>query len=152
MCYTGCRLAEFCIQAYLTKSSFKKETSFSHHSIVCCQDMVSLDTAARRRKRERDRENQRQKRLRERDNVDELKRKNVSLEHELRFLRDGSDRAVQELLETVKFLRQKDEVLTKKLKRVDEFIKTWSAEDQDRSMEREFEFKPILWLKVLISY
>jgi hypothetical protein len=99
--------------------------------------MVSSDTAARRRKRERDRENQRQKRVRERDSVDELKKKNASLEQELRFLRDGSDKAVQELLETVRLLRQKNEVLTKRSKRVDEFIKTWSSDDQDGSLERE---------------
>ena len=83
--------------------------------------------------------------------MDELKKKNVSLEQELRFLRDGGDKAVQELLETVMLLRQKNEVLVKRLKRVDEFIKTWSSEDQDGSLEREFEFKPILCLKILTS-
>lgn len=98
-------------------------------------DMVSedsgggADTDPRERKRQRDKQNQREKRRRERDVVDELKRRNDSLERQVKILRDGSDKVVQHLSDTVQQLHARNEVLVKKLSRVNAFIKSWTEND-----------------------
>jgi len=91
----------------------------------------------RKRKRERDKQNQREKRRREKDTFQELERRNASLERQLKELYDGTSGDFKRLTDTVKSLRTENEALREKLRRVDQFVKSWTAEDDQADQTKQ---------------
>lgn len=97
----------------------------------------SQNVEARERKRQRDKQNQRQKRKREKDTVQELQRRNASLERQVEVLQGGGDKTVQDLLTTVRLLRARNEALTKRLSRANDFVTSWTSENKEEDLTGE---------------
>lgn len=57
--------------------------------------------------------------------MEELKRRNVTLESPVRFLQNESGVELRRLLKTVNLLRNRIRLMAKRLKKVDEFVKAW---------------------------
>jgi hypothetical protein len=91
----------------------------------------------RKRKRERDKQNQREKRRREKDTFQELELRNACLERQLKELYDGTNGDVKDLTDTVGSLRAENAALSERLRRVDQFVKSWGTEDDQPGEARE---------------
>jgi hypothetical protein len=91
----------------------------------------------RKRKRERDKQNQREKRRREKDTFQELELRNACLERQLKELYDGTNGDVKDLTDTVRLLRAENAALRERLRRVDQFVKSWTTEDDQIGEARE---------------
>jgi len=92
---------------------------------------------ARVRKRERDKENQRQKRGREKDALRDLERRNASLERQVKALSNAASGSVQDLSDSILFLKTTNEVLERRLGKVDAFVKSWLTPGQQDEQHAE---------------
>jgi hypothetical protein len=88
-------------------------------------DFVPIDEDARERKRERDKQNQQRKRMREKDAMEELERRNVYLEWQIKMLNGGPQTDIHDLTQTVDALRAQNIDLSRKMKQVDDFARQW---------------------------
>jgi len=92
---------------------------------------------ARVRKRERDKENQRQKRGREKDVLRDLERRNASLEQQVKALSNAASGSVQDLSDSIRLLKTTNEVLERRLGKVDTFVKSWLTPGQPDDQHAE---------------
>lgn len=83
---------------------------------------------SRERKRERDKNAQRRKRDRERAVFLNLERRNADLEKQVLALHDGAGSNVQNLSDAVGSLRVRNEELSQRLSRVDDFVSSWTMQ------------------------